>query len=185
MGYAGASTVMIASAAKTKQPLLYYHYGSKQNLWESAVDFAYVELSVAFDSIRETAVDMSPVDTLKLMLRLLNRFAIRNPQHIDILRQEMGSNSEQTEYLLKKYLAPMYRQINEMATAAAEAGEIKPMPPQFLSSLLFGATTHFFTAGPVMDEVYALDTTDLEQGKQHGDWLVDVIFSGLAITKDD
>lgn len=185
VGYSGASTLVIAKVAATKQPLLNYHYGSKEKLWQAAADFAFVELTVAFDTIRETTSDMAAVDVLKMMLRTLNRFATRNPRHVDILRQEMGSKSPQTRYLLKRYLVPMYRQINEVIENAISAGEIKPMPPQFLSSLLLGAVTHYFTAGPAINAVYSLDVTDPKQAKRHGDWLVDVIFNGLAINEKD
>jgi len=183
-GFGGASTLEIAKAAETKQPLLNYHYGSKQRLWQFAVDFAFVELTVAFDTIAETTRDISPIDTLKLMLRTLNRFAVRHPLHVDILRQEMGSGSPQTKYLVEKYLEPMYRHINLVIETSVTAGEIKPIPPQFLSSLFLGAATHFFTAGAVVNAVYALDVTDSDQAERHSDWLVDVIFNGLTIPKE-
>lgn len=185
VGFSGASTLAIAKAAQTKQPLLNYHYGSKEKLWQAATDFGFVELTVAFDSISETTSDMSPLEILKLMLRTINRFATRHPLHVDIFRQEMGSNSSQTDYLLRQHLIPVYEHLNAVIEAAVAADEIKPMPPQFLSSLLLGATTHFFTAGPSIDAVYALDVNDTKQARQHGDWIVEIIFDGLTKTADD
>ncbi|NOX70291.1 MAG: TetR family transcriptional regulator [Gammaproteobacteria bacterium] len=185
VGFSGASTLAIARAAETRQPLLNYHYGTKEKLWQAATDFGFVELTVAFDSISETTGDMSPLNILKLMLRTINRFATRHPRHVDIFRQEMGSDSPQTDYLLKQYLIPVYAHLNAVIEAAIAADEIKPLPPQFLSSLFLGATTHFFTAGPTIEAVYALDVADAKQARQHGDWLVEIIFDGLTKTAGD
>jgi TetR/AcrR family transcriptional regulator len=184
-GFSGASTLVIAKSAKTKQPLLNYHFGSKEKLWQAAVDFGLVELTVAFEAIRDTACDMSAINILKLMLRTLNRFATRHPLHVDILRQEMGSTSTRSEYLLKNYLGPVHRDINEVVGQAVEAGAIKPMPPAFLSSLLMGAVTHYFTAGPTVAAVYSLDVADPKQAKRHGDWIVEAIFEGITIKPGD
>ncbi len=179
-GYNGASTLAIARESSTKQPLLYYHYGSKEKLWQTAVDFGFVELDLVFATLEARAQEMDPVDHLKLVLRTLNRFATRHPRHIDILRQEMGSASAQTTYLLERHLVPMYRRLNKMIERAIKAGAIAPVPAQFLSSLLFGSVTHYFTTGATIDAVYGLDVTDPQECKKHGDWLVEILFDGLA-----
>ena len=179
-GFSGASTLAIARAAQITQPLLNYHFGSKEKLWQASVDFAFAELLVAFESIGEISGDLSPKDTLKVMLRTLNRFATRHPRHVNILRQEMGADSSRTKYLLDKYLAVIYRRMNEVIRAAVAGGEIKPMPPQFLSSLLLCAATHFFTVGNLVRQIYALDVQDRDQAETHGDWIVEVIFDGLS-----
>ena len=176
---------MIAKAAATKQPSLNYHFGSKEKLWQASVDYAFTELTVTFETIHDTVGDMAPVDVLKVMLRTINRFAMRNPEHIDIMRQEMGSRSARTEYLLSKHLVPMYQHINRVIEAAVAAKQIRDYPPAFLSSLLFGAVTHFFSVGQAMDTVYGIDVTDLPQAQGHGDFLVEIVFEGLAIRSGD
>ena len=168
VGYEGASTLVIAKAAATKQPSLNYHFGSKEKLWQASVDYAFTELTVTFETIHDTVGDMAPVDVLKVMLRTINRFAMRNPKHIDIMRQEMGSRSARTEYLLSKHLVPMYQHINRVIEAAVAAKQIRDYPPAFLSSLLFGAVTHFFSVGQAMDTVYGIDVTDLPQAVNGG-----------------
>ncbi len=179
-GFDGASTVAIARESGTKQPLLYYHFGSKQKLWQAAVDFGFVELKLIVDTLDERAIEMEPVNHIKLALRTLNRFACRQPRHIDILRQELNTGSQRADYLLDRYLVPMYTQLKSMIEAATAAGQIRPIPPQFLSSLLFGAVTHYVTARPAIDAVYGLDVNDTYACREHGEWLVEVLFEGLS-----
>ena len=184
VGFSGASTLAIARAAQITQPLLNYHFGSKENLWQASVDYAFTELLVAFESIDEISGDLSPRDTLKVILRTLNRFATRHPRHVSILRQEMGAESSRTDYLLDNYLTLIYARMNEVIRVAVAGGEIKPMPPQFLSSLLLSAATHFFTVGSLVRKVYTLDVQDRDQTETHGDWIVEVIFDGLSLRPD-
>jgi len=179
-GFTGASTLLIAKNANSKQPLLHYHFGSKEKLWLAAVDFAFIELKVTFDTIEETAGDLEEIDILKLMLRTINRFASRHPLHIDILRQEMGSESRRSQYILKNYLSPMYLSLNAVIKSATDKGQIKKVHPQFLSSMLFGAFTHYYTSGPSTKAMFSIDINDPAKIKQHGDWLVEIIFRGLA-----
>jgi len=179
-GFTGASTLTIAKNANTKQPLLHYHFGSKEKLWFAAVDYALIELKVTFDAIGETTGDLEAIDVLKLMLRTMNRFASRHPLHIDILRQEMGSESSRSQHILENYLSPMYESLNFVIKSASDKGQIKKIPPQFLSSMLFGALTHFYASGPSTKAIYSLDINDPHNVKKHGDWLIEVIFNGLT-----
>ena len=178
-GFNGASTSAIARRAKTKQPLLNYHFGSKNKLWEAAVNYVFTELEAAFQTIRETGGDLEPIDLLKLILRTFNRFSSRHPQHIEILRYELGSGSKRETYLLNRFLKPMYQYIDKIIEAATIKGQIKPIPAKYLSSILMGAVTNFYSVGSIMNEIYSVDTQDHTEASTHGDWLIQVIFEGL------
>lgn len=178
-GFAGASTLEIAKAAATKQPLLYYHFKSKEKLWQAAVDFGLVELHIAFDTVRDASTDMSPINVLKLLVRTLNRFSFRHPRHIDILRQEQGSDTGQSRYLIEHHLLPAYEVISSVAKEAEAQGQIRPCRHEFLGAFIFGTVTNFFSTQSVSESIYSVDFNVPGLCEQHADWLVEVIFGGL------
>ena len=53
--------------------------------------------------------------------------------------------------------------------------------PQDLASIAIGATTHFFSAAPLLAKLYGLDVRDAGAVEAHTDWMLDILMNGLAI----
>ena len=103
----GATTREIAARAGVTQPLLNYHFRSKQGLWQAVVDSL-------FDLLNRTMVDrvegLRGVDELtsaKLRVREFVTFSARNPQLHRIIMQESKADGPRMDYIVN-HVRPIY-----------------------------------------------------------------------------
>src|SRR5689334_18344681 len=86
--YDGATTRDIAARAKVTQPLVNYHFRSKEELWRAAVDELFERLDRAMDERARGLRGVDEVTTAKLLVREFIVFSARNPQLHRIIMQE-------------------------------------------------------------------------------------------------
>src|SRR6476619_3486801 len=84
----GATLRDIAQRAGVTQPLLHYHYRSKDELWRAAVDSLFAELRRAMDERSHGLRGVDQLTAAKLRVREFITFSARNPQLHRIITQE-------------------------------------------------------------------------------------------------
>ena len=178
-GFDGASLLEIAERARTKHPTVLYHFTSKERLWQAAVDYAFEDQARSLRAIAEAARDLDPLQTLKVMLRATMRFAQRHPAHVAIILDECRKQSERFDWLIERHLRSLHRQVEAVGALAVAAGEIKSIPPAHLGMIMLGGMMMFFTLGPLVRRLYAVDPATDEAASAHADWFVETIFKGI------
>src|SRR5260370_24543062 len=78
-GFEGATTVEIARRAQVSQPLVHYHFDSKEELWRAAVDHGFAPLRAVYVGAPEEMRDIGKLARLKIMVPRVVRFS-RDPQ---------------------------------------------------------------------------------------------------------
>src|SRR4051794_40488531 len=76
----GATTRAIAERAGVTQPLLNYHYRSKDALWRAAVDSLFESLAESMARHSEEMRDTDELTTAKLTVREFVVFSAHHPQ---------------------------------------------------------------------------------------------------------
>src|ERR1700729_4279199 len=76
----GATTREIAARADVTQPLLNYHFRSKEELWQAAVDSLFERLNRTLDERTSGLRGVDEVTSAKLRVREFVIFSARNPQ---------------------------------------------------------------------------------------------------------
>ena len=91
------------------QPLLNYHYRSKDELWRAAVDSLF-ESARAVDerSLAEELRDADELTGAKLLVREFITFSARNPQLHRLITQECKADSARMDYLVERHVRPLY-----------------------------------------------------------------------------
>lgn len=86
-GYDGATTREIASRAGVNHSMIAHYYGSKEELWNSAVDRLFDESSrvVDLDAVERAAND---IERFRLLVRQYVRYSARHPEHARLIVQE-------------------------------------------------------------------------------------------------
>ena len=135
-GYDGASIPAIAKAASIGHPLVHYHFGSKDNLWRAAVDYAFGDLSRSMAVLEEAAGGLEPVEALKMLCRGFAQFTARHPLHMLIILNELRAGGERFEWLVERYLRPLHARLDRVIDAAVATGRIRPVPAREPWSLL-------------------------------------------------
>jgi AcrR family transcriptional regulator len=184
-GFDGASIPAIARAASIGHPLVHYHFGSKENLWRAAVDYAFGDLRAGMTAVDVAASDLDPVETLKLLCRHFAGFTARHPQHTLLVLNEVRSGGERFDWLVETYLRPLHARVDRAIDAAVASGRIRPVPAVHLASITIGATAHFFSTAPLVARLYDVDVHDAGVVESHTRWVLDILFDGLTLPATD
>ncbi len=144
----GATTREIAARAGVTQPLLNYHFRSKEELWRAAVDSLFDLLN---QTMNERAAGLRGVDEItsaKLRVREFITFSARNPQLHRIIMQESKADGPRMDYLVDRHVRPIYELTTEMFESLARRGAVPAIPAAHLYYILTGAGPTMFVLAP-------------------------------------
>lgn len=178
--FEGASLQEIAQLASIGQPLVHYHFGSKENLWKAAVDYALSDLKSFYQTVAVTTVDLEPIDVIRVLCRSFLNFSARRPEHALILINEMRVPGDRFEWLTEKYLKPIHQHLDGILEAAKRKGQIRDIPVVHLTNTIFISLVHFFTIGPLLKSIYDTDAFDPETVTAHANHTMQILFDGIA-----
>jgi len=172
----GATTREIAARAGVTQPLLNYHFRSKDELWQAAVDSLFDLLN---QTMTERAAGLRGVDEItsaKLRVREFITFSARNPQLHRIIMQESKADGPRMDYLVDRHVRPIYERTTEMFEQLARSGAVPAIPSSHLYYILTGAGPTMFVLGPECRRLSSLDPSADEVIEAHADAVCLLLF---------
>jgi AcrR family transcriptional regulator len=172
----GATTREIAARAGVTQPLLNYHFRSKEELWHAAVDSLFELLQRTMAARTEGLRGVDQVTTAKLLVREFVTFSARNPQLHRIITQESKADGPRMDYLVDRHIRPIYEQAVAMFEALARTGAVPPIPPTHLYYILTGAGPTMFVLAPECRRLSSLDPTADDVIEAHADAVCLLLF---------
>jgi AcrR family transcriptional regulator len=176
LSFDGATTREIAARAGVTQPLLNYHFRSKEELWRAAVDGLFAVLNQTMD---ERTAGLRGVDELtaaKLLVREFVTFSARNPQLHRIIMQESKADGPRMDYLVDHHVRPIYEGTTALFEALARRGAVPAIPPAHLYYILTGAGPTMFVLAPECQRLSGLDPTDESVIEAHADAVCQLLF---------
>jgi TetR/AcrR family transcriptional regulator len=156
----GATTRDIAAQAGVTQPLLTYHFHSKEELWRAAVDSLFDRLN---QTLNKRAIGLRGVDeitTAKLLVREFITFSARNPQLHRIIMQESKADSSRMDYLVDRHVRPIYERTTALFDSLVRQGAVPNVPAVHLYYILTGAGPTMFVLAPECRRLSSLDPSD-------------------------
>lgn len=181
-GFDGATTVEIARRAQVSQPLIHYHFDSKEELWRAAVEFGFSPLRAIYVGAAEEMRDIGTLARLKIMVRRIVRFAAEHKAIVQITIQENVQNSSHLPWLVQNYVGPLQREIEQLLEAGQQEGWAKPLPIPYLIGILMAASAYALKTSTVPNELYGIEMLTQEAIETHSDVLVEIFFHGLVQT---
>ena len=148
LSFEGATTREIAARAGVTQPLLNYHFRSKDELWRAAVDGLFAELSEALIGRAEGLRGVDELTVAKLLIREFIYFSAAHPQLHRIITQECKTDGPRMDWLVERHVRPRYEQTTALFTALVEAGHLPDIPVAHLYYILTGAGPTMFVLAP-------------------------------------
>jgi TetR/AcrR family transcriptional regulator len=179
--FEGAALQEIAQIANIGQPLVHYHFGSKDSLWRATVEYALGDLKKFYEAVAVTTVDLEPIDTIRVLCRAFQQFSARCPEHVLIVINEMRSSGERFDWLVETYIKPIHKGIDALVETAVARGQMKPMPPAYVTNTMFVTLAHFFTIAPLVKSIYKIDTSDPAVIAAHANFTMQIIFEGIKV----
>lgn len=172
----GATTREIAARAGVTQPLLNYHFQSKDALWRAAVDSLFERLAA---TMLANLADLSGLDELGRAQRSVREFvtfSARNPQLHRIITQESKADSARMDWLVEQHVRPLYETTVAMFERLVRDGAVAPIDPAHLYYILTGAGPTMFVLGPECRRLTGLDPTSDQVIEAHADAVCTLLF---------
>jgi AcrR family transcriptional regulator len=184
-GYEGATTASIARRVRVTQPLIHYHFGSKQALWRATVDSIFARLSAQVEDAERRVEGMGPAAKFVTLTYSFIDFAVSNPELARITHNEGVVRTERLEWMVKNHLRPLYKRWGAYIESAKEAGIIKDLPPAFVVTALLGALAQFFDLAPLVREVWGIEPTTQENVRAYANSVVEMFLEGASVRIDE
>jgi AcrR family transcriptional regulator len=181
-GFNGASILEIAREAGVAKPLVYYHYASKDALWEAAVTHAVNDLRAEMLLIQQAMVVPASAESLvRELSRQLVVFASRHPELVHIVVDETGKGGQRAEWLKTNFLLPGYA----MAKVLLEGFTRKYQPAnsnvavEHLVPMVLGIMNFPFMDAAVIRGAFGVDVYSGPYIDQHCELLFKIIWALL------
>jgi TetR/AcrR family transcriptional regulator len=175
-GFDGASTREIAERAGVTQPLLNYHFSSKDELWRAAVDGLFAALTQAMSDRIEGLRGVDELTTARLLVREFIEFSARNPQLHRIITQECKVDGPRMDWLVDAHVRPMYEASTTLFSTLAAQGHVPDIPAAHLYYILTGAAPTMFVLAPECRRLSGLDPTSDDVIEAHADAVCRFLF---------
>jgi len=149
-GCEGTTMRDIAERSGVKQPLIVYHFGSKEELWKAAVDEVWGRMeSTLLERMAAAGVAVEDEqegveatrETLRVVLRSFLQSAAEHPEYLRILLREGSHRGPRFRWLVEHHTRRNYEAGIELFRRAQEQGLFPPVPTHHLLYLLAGALT--------------------------------------------
>src|SRR6516164_1251969 len=176
--YDGATTRDIAARAGVTQPLVNYHFRSKEELWRAAVDALFERLNQTMDERAHGLRGVDEVTTAKLLVREYIVFSARNPQLHRIIMQESKADGPRMDYLVDRHVRPIYDRTTDIFESLKREGAVPDVPAPHLYYILTGAGPTMFVLAPECRRLSGLDPSDNDIIEAHADAVCRLIFAG-------
>ena len=172
----GATTRDIATRAAVAQPLLNYHFHSKEALWQAAVDSLFDLLNQAMDERASGLRGVDEITRAKLIVREFITFSARNPQLHRIIMQESKADGPRMDYLVDQHVRPIYERTIEIFESLSRSGAVPNVPAPHLYYILTGAGPTMFVLAPECRRLCSLDPSADEVIEAHADAVCRLLF---------
>jgi AcrR family transcriptional regulator len=124
-GFEGTSNRDIERLAGVERGLLGYHFGSKQVLWDAAVDGLFARYFAELEALRGALRDVAPHERARALIMAYARYNARNPELFRILVMEghsSGYRSDRLAVLMKRTMTVFSDLTDTMSAISTETG---------------------------------------------------------------
>jgi AcrR family transcriptional regulator len=174
--FEGATTREIATQAEVTQPLLNYHFRSKDDLWRAAVEVVFQDLTDALAARLDGLRGVDDLTTARLLVREFVVFSANHPQVHRIITQECKSDGPRMDWLVERFIRPLYEATAARFTRLVEQGHLPDFPVAHLYYMLTGAGPTLFVLGPECRRLTGIDPTDPDVIETHADAVCRFLF---------
>lgn len=172
----GATTREIATRAGVTQPLLNYHFSSKDELWCAAVDRIFAQLNEALTVRAQGLRGVDELTVAKLLIREFVYFCAAHPQLHGIITQESKNDGPRMDWLVERHVRPAYEQTTAMIASLIKAGHLKEFPVVHYYYIITGAAPTMFVLGPECRRLAGIDPQSPAVIEAHADAVISLLF---------
>lgn len=180
-GLEGARVDQIARRAKFNKQLVYYYFGSKDDLYRAALEATYAEIRAL-----ERELDLSALPPREAMERLIDFSLDYLDEHRDFIRMLADENAHGASHIRGSEMAvrtnsPLLELIAEtLDRGAAEGVFRKGVDPLELYVSIAGMTFFYFANGQTMSAIFGRDLSRRDSIESYRRHIVTLTLNGLG-----
>ena len=158
------------------QPLLNYHFSSKEELWRVAVDGLFEELENALRIRSEGLRGVDELTVARLLVREFITFSAYHPQLHRIVTQECKADGPRMDWLVERHIRPLYETTTALFARLVERGQLPDIPVAHLYYIVTGAGPTMFVLAPECRRLSGVNPEDPEVIEAHADAVTSLLF---------
>ena len=178
-GYDGASVNKIAERAGVPQPLVVYHFPSKDALWVASVEEALDQFMKRLLPELEAKSNLDPATRLSLIFREFVRYSATVPALLEIMIDANKRHGTNLTKVVENRLRPVYERLRVLIEAAQETGAIPAGDPGLIYYSLVAVASTPFSLNREFGQLTGRDLLAPEMVEAQADLLVRLFFPGL------
>jgi len=168
-GFEGATIREIAERAGVKQPLVVYHFASKEGLWKAAVEFLWERVIAAVRIGSNSAEVADSPDVMRAVLRSFIGVVADEPGWLQILLREASKPGPRLDWLVEHHSRGTYEAGMGFLESAKSRGLLPDLPIRHLFYIMVGALTFVLAIAPEVQRVTGDDVHSPDFLDQHVD----------------
>jgi TetR/AcrR family transcriptional regulator len=176
LSFEGATTREIALRAGVTQPLLNYHFSSKDELWRAAVDGLFEQLNQVLFTRSEGLRGVDEEASARLLIREFIYFSAAHPQMHRIVTQECKSDGPRMDWLVERHIRPLYESTTALMRRLSELGVVPDIPAAHLYYIITGAGPTMFVLAPECRRLAGIDPQSQDVIEAHADSVIRLLF---------
>jgi len=176
LSFDGATTRDIAARAGVTQSLLNYHFSSKEELWQAAVDGLFAQLNEVLTTRQEGLRGVDELIAAKLLVREFIYFSASHPQLHRIITQECKSDGPRMDWLVERHVRPHFDRAAMLFSRLVDAELLPDIPVAHLYYILTGAGPTMFVLAPECRRLTGIDPQSPEVIEAHVDAVTAFLF---------
>jgi len=179
-GLAGARVNEIAARAGVNKQLIYYYYGSKDDLYRTALEEVYTEIRTLERALH--LGDMAPEEAMAALIGFSFDYLARHPDFIGLLNHENahGAAHVRQSPLIRDTSSPLIDLIARTLERGTAARLFRPgIDPIELYVSVAGMSYFFFSNRLTLSSIFGRDLGDAQAAESYRRHVVAFAMAGL------
>lgn len=177
-GFAAVSVRDVAQAAGVNKALVFYHFQSKEALFEKVLELYYARHTEALASVLAAEGDLR--ERLHNVLDAYLDFIEDNLRYPALVQREIASGSD-VRAPIQRGQAMLYEWFER--TFAGFSSETGPLSTRQFFVSIMGLVITYYVSAPVLDQFWSgdpLSVANRRERREHLHWVVDTLLARLA-----
>jgi TetR/AcrR family transcriptional regulator len=178
-GYKGASINMIAKHAGVGQPLVVYHFATKEALWIATVSWAldgfHNQLQINLDALE----GLDPATRLCLIYKDFVRYSSKVPAMLEIMIDANKRREDLLAQIVETKLRPTYERLRTLIEAAQKTGSMPSGDPGLIYYSLIAVAATTFSLNREFKQLTGKDVLNPDMVEAQANLLARLFFPGV------
>ena len=179
-GLSGARVKKIAEQAGVNKQLIYYYFGSKDDLYRAALEAVYAEIRALEQTLH--LGDLPPVDAMAALVGFSFDYLAEHPDFIGMLNHEnaRGAHHVRSSSAIRATNSPLIEMVAATLKRGVAAGVFRRgVDPVDLYIAIAGMSYFFFSNRLTLSSIFGRDLTAARHESAYRKHVVALTLSGL------